>query len=771
MLSSVAFYSINVKGEIEPLKFTQKQIQQEEFRIWQNAFDSIDSSLHSANWFDDSAISSPQKIVVLFIGMEHFSASCFYNHLIDSKIRRVFPNAMWARSYQPDRFTSADFYHPVITIGAEDIMSLYAEGSYEEKKENELYKHFRLDSRFKFFDSSIWHRYVSLCHGTEAFASRFLTVFEEMYDDQLAGIYATISARSHLEFQLRLMQNSYIAEFGRGGHDKSVTPFKFHSETMMRQRWRQLESFFEREVAGMTLKESLRWKILMVDDYAEKALSTVPGEVCQLTKRQLVKQRFLSAFQVRVDTVSNGGESEEATNDDRCVAMVARAVEQLNKEPYDLIFLDYLLGHKNRTSEEREYGHDLMQRLMHEGHAFQKGPFHHFWIFPFSSFPFALGDKLRQLGVGNLDHLWHLGSGGDPVSMPHLFRYFLLSFLQQQLFQVYLSPDRLVQVLQYNNHITDSAQWAEVMVQHFTNQRTQLTRLEQDDNLDEEGVLYAVRELANNGYLKFLNVMISLLEEIATGVTNYGSFQLMQKKKAAWIYCLEELFGQVPEVPKIIKIIECKIDALDTMTAIQNAKNRKLHNGTLNLAGLELVFLPPSILKRPDIKVLRLERNRLESLPEEILHCEHLRRLNVGWNRLESLPLGLDQLKKLRILNTQGNPGLPHRRADHRAGVLSLLKDISKKTDIFFKVEELIISGEVNEAIKELRSYSNVKSSKKLMHNINMLHSRWSRIKDAKHWGTASDEAAARYESQVISGLLYFVREIQSPWHDKIEKL
>ena len=47
-------------------------------------------------------------------------------------------------------------YQPLLIIGVEDIMSLYAEDSKEDGLSNAYKYQLRLDSRLKYLDSSIW---------------------------------------------------------------------------------------------------------------------------------------------------------------------------------------------------------------------------------------------------------------------------------------------------------------------------------------------------------------------------------------------------------------------------------------------------------------------------------------------------------------------------------------------------------------------------------------------------------------------------------------
>ena len=91
---------------------------------------------------------------------------------------------------------------PIILIGLEDIA----------KEEDDIIKSLNLDQRVKFFDSSIWHRYVAL---DECFEEKFKNVLEEIKKNQNLKLYETSVAREFLEFKTRMMVIPILHQWGR----------------------------------------------------------------------------------------------------------------------------------------------------------------------------------------------------------------------------------------------------------------------------------------------------------------------------------------------------------------------------------------------------------------------------------------------------------------------------------------------------------------------------------------------------------------------------
>ena len=121
---------------------------------------------------------------------------------------------------------------PLITFGLENIM---IDDEDENEKTGSLSaKHFSLDKRYAFWDSSIWHRYIPLIEGWKTALNQLV---DEILLNYQRGLYHTMVAHEYLELQARLIQQNY---FLQEGHGKGVTPFSYGSESAMKKKGRRI---------------------------------------------------------------------------------------------------------------------------------------------------------------------------------------------------------------------------------------------------------------------------------------------------------------------------------------------------------------------------------------------------------------------------------------------------------------------------------------------------------------------------------------------------
>lgn len=344
-------------------------------------------------------------------------------------------------------------YQPILTLSLENIMSLFS----EDEPEQDFRRSLNLDHRIKYLDSSIWNRYIPFFDEPEnpLFDKQFLHIVQQMLDWHAQGLYRSVAAITTLEFQTRMLLNSFIAKVGEKGHNELVRPFKFHSETQMQRKANKIADFLstERE-GGISLKKSLNWNFLLVDDQANtKPMSTLGEQKYpDLKKSPLIEnvlRHDLDNFSLDTPSVDH--------------EIVQEMIDKLKKgspRSYDVIFLDYLLGSGKLL--EREYGHHFLLKLI-DTPALQRGPFNRHWILPISSFPHAFTDKLNQLGVNHLSDWWHLSNGGDPICTPELFRHSVLTFLQQQINVCFYDKKMLIQNIQKFNYLEDFNSWIEAV--------------------------------------------------------------------------------------------------------------------------------------------------------------------------------------------------------------------------------------------------------------------------------------------------------------------
>ncbi len=371
-------------------------------------------------------------------------------------------------------------YQPILCIGTEDIMHLY-----EHDKEDAYQRTLELDHRVKYLDSSIWNRYLpidTIDENADPFEDRLKDMLLKFVNWHQDHLYDTVPAVATLEFQTRMLLHSFISRVGEKGHNELVHPFKFHSESRMEEKCLELEKFFDAPREGQSLKQALRWNLLLVDDQGEKKSLSFVGKINYGEKKEINKKQLIEKI------LFQNGIQHEITPPDDDHKIIDEMLEKMklgeNGRVFDILLLDYLLG--DNGEQEREYGHEFLIKL-NNNEKVRRGPFGRHWIFPISSFPHAFYDKLVQLGINYFTNWWHLSHGGDPICTPELFRYNLLGFMKQQVCVCYYDAETLKKLISRYHYLEDIDMWAAAvsrMIQHIQAYRDQLKRLV-DKSADE----------------------------------------------------------------------------------------------------------------------------------------------------------------------------------------------------------------------------------------------------------------------------------------------
>jgi hypothetical protein len=341
-------------------------------------------------------------------------------------------------------------FGPTLTISHKDIATINAHNICNQQRFTDYQP---LDPRVRFFDASIWHRYVPEFPAPlfeEDFAECFKSTLNDLINYWEQGLYYTVAAVSSLEFNLRLLKESYIGKFGTHGHHAVVTPFKFHSERYLKHlndEAKGVKAYLRRKWSGKSIIESVKWNLLVIDDNCQKNLSTIhPNQACQVSKLDLLKQPLNDLLDAeRVSRQSIRFDFPENQED-----VIGQCLEKLTLQSYDIIFLDYLLGPVSKDDANRQLGHEFLQKLIQDGNdqpAFKRDFLGKFWIYPISSFPYALNDHLHQVGISPHHSIWNLSNGSDPVTSPYAYQYFLFRFMKQKIRQVFLDEVTLEQMI------------------------------------------------------------------------------------------------------------------------------------------------------------------------------------------------------------------------------------------------------------------------------------------------------------------------------------
>ncbi len=362
-------------------------------------------------------------------------------------------------------------YKPILFISTDPINDFdYS----KQKNGTPCFPRVNLDPRKLYLDSSIWNRHLYI--SDPDFPCKLENLVAEILEYHELDLYKTNVAREFLEFETRMMVNSYLAPVFNG-HSRFVTPFKFHSEGTMQ---RQLD--LPKEPGGMSLRKSIseyRWHILVIDDFCNKPLSREGGKesdvltkaqiICRLFNKKLAGKCLKDCDHCKVNkeylekygyyTISNATFPKDTDDYSSCTVpflitaanSVANAEKALIEVPrehekcFDVILLDYLLdssestgtnGESNHPLGNRNSGLDILMFIKNTADKQINHPMKKQWIFPISAFSSAMLNELREGGFSHHDEKWELASGADPVNAPNLFLPKFCKFLHVQINEI-----------------------------------------------------------------------------------------------------------------------------------------------------------------------------------------------------------------------------------------------------------------------------------------------------------------------------------------------
>ena len=298
---------------------------------------------------------------------------------------------------------------------------------------------FEPDPRYKFLDSSIWYRYVPIEGNFTKNLDIALRTIGWAYENEL---YSKNVCREYVEFQNRLVLNSYLDDTFGSGHAKRVFPFTFHSETAMRKNADEI-------IRGFREKQ-LIWNFLLVDDYAKSSLREGNSIGGGPTKGELITSLVENAPGETDETPPSISRfSPHCENVDEAAAAIIDMNSAANGETkvQDIILLDYLFSHKLQYPH---YGTDLLKKIEAAEERKGLGVLQSYWIYPISVFNEAIQSVLQEKGYQYLEKHWHLARGADPLNTPHLFRRTLYEFMQAQAGRILFEENDLWQFIADN---------------------------------------------------------------------------------------------------------------------------------------------------------------------------------------------------------------------------------------------------------------------------------------------------------------------------------
>lgn len=646
----LSFFSYTLQGEfLEIPNDAPPETLPPDCRVWVGLLARIRQMLR-ASWPEGDPSQQGQRIDVLLLRNAALrQGSPFFEALLqdDAGLRRIDGEGLERGKYQPN---------PIITIGTENLMALFEESAgldcgprpepwQQRRAANARLYRLNADPRVKFLDASIWHRYVCLDADFEAnFQARLL----EMAHCGQQFLYHSLASLASLEFQCRMLANAFITPLGSNGHHEAVTPFKFHSETWMAAQADNIADFLQKE--GL---DTLRWNTLMVDDHADEPISVV--EHCPAgeapSKRQIIAQMLQGYLAEARDT-----EPQTAPEADKDI--IQGAMQHLRGQSCDVIFLDYLLGQSSEAWSQREYGHEFLLELATNQSAHgtaRRGPLGRYWVFPISSFPFAFGDKLRQLGMEGTSDLWYISDGGDPITTPAMFRFNFLRLALLQISKCYLHPHALARLVERFAPFTDRSEWAPALDSRLQHWESMPALLSPDQRQGSE-FAKTMRAFLDNepAYKQLLTNLRAQCQRLGRDL-DAVNFRDIQDQKLR----LQEAYPAHEGIQLIDKQIDVFLKRIydGQENALQCIRDAHLRTG-IDLSGRQLLGLPLEIGACSKLESLNLSNNRLVFLPKELAQLGSLMRLNLTRNEFATLPDLLLDLPKLEWLDLRENPKL-----------------------------------------------------------------------------------------------------------------
>jgi len=309
-------------------------------------------------------------------------------------------------------------YHPYPTL-------FFCVDSIDDKDNHEI---LGIPRSFRFLDDSIWCHYVCISSsGWDQILEKKIEKIKFNYENRL--YYKNISLE-YIELHSRLIKESTLRHMD--GHGVHISPFLFHSETKMERR---LKDKINDNIH--LFNKNLKWRILLIDDYAQKGLKEGKEDSDKSTKQKIIESCIES---LEIDNINLNNFLIDTAVD------LTEAEEKMQKRGYDIILLDYLLG-QSSNEHRREYSYELLEgiakpeklplkrRVLYK-QIQNNRPLGKFYFMYISAFTTAVRERLQEQGLGYSNEFWHLGGGACPTNTPELFKYNFLLLIIRQLKQL-----------------------------------------------------------------------------------------------------------------------------------------------------------------------------------------------------------------------------------------------------------------------------------------------------------------------------------------------
>jgi len=388
------------------------------------------------NFIKDEAFVIDNQAPDLYLMLVPIEVLCnhhFYVELCES----IFRKKTDGKTYEPK---------PIIFITSLNIFRNYtlndSTNNYEKQIKNleKRTKYFNLDKRKGVLDNSIWHYYVPIQNFDEnkTFENRLNNAINSIKNNESNDLYKTVVAKEYLEFEMRMMKNSYLENIG-GGHYEHIAPYVFHSEEEMKFRANQKL----KKLCDDYKNAKIDWNVLIVDDYSEKKLQDSNRDPLKFSKKDII-YNVLKEFKSDKDKNNFKFHYTTIRTDINVLEETERLIKDKEKQ-FDIILLDYLLN--ENSNNRRDLGSELLLNPKYEDLGKHKGPMGKHWIFPITSFSKAMLDRISAEGISRLHDDWYLFDGADPISNPELFRFNIIKLIELQLKQAITTKKEIIENL------------------------------------------------------------------------------------------------------------------------------------------------------------------------------------------------------------------------------------------------------------------------------------------------------------------------------------
>lgn len=346
-------------------------------------------------------------------------------------------------------------------------------------------------------DNSIWNYFIGLkTDEYDAVINRVLWTINEIVKNSLKGIYRLYISREYADLNARMVKESYLI---KGGHDKTVSPFIFHSESC------NDDELLNIKAGESSFKEVLKnkWRVLLIDDKAaefedrkETYLKQFVGDGSnKIYKYQIVKDRFVDLgflednimvvkvptkrkqwgddlyneeqklrglkdtletekYKAKREIIKNKIASvmESKRKDDNkksqieiwVAASLDDALRVMRMYEFEIILLDYLLDVPEDRKIGVEYGYEIFDRLVSkEGIPlvgdYRFGPKGRLFFTFISAFTTAVNERLLAENISRSEKYWFIADGACPTNTPKLFDFLLAKMMMKRLQDSHIS--------------------------------------------------------------------------------------------------------------------------------------------------------------------------------------------------------------------------------------------------------------------------------------------------------------------------------------------